>query len=172
MPPRERCARHLLSIALPQNMGLAAMRNEFIRVLGGFAIVLALFYGTLPGLQWWDAQPSSLARASRSATRAEHARLLRDALERFRSTNGSYPVLHNKPVDDLKPALVDGGYLKSIPAEPRYNDKPYRYTTDGSPDGQRFGLLFPVEGGGLCVIEVGATSTGWWNGRPRPRCHF
>src|SRR5450759_5315062 len=100
--------------------------------VGGIAIVAGFFFGTLFIL-------NSIDSRSRNALRAEHARMLKTALERYHATRGIYPSpFPDNPADDLKAALVDGGYLRNIPRDP-LPGRSYRYTTAGMTDGQRYG---------------------------------
>jgi hypothetical protein len=138
------------------------------RTLGGLAIVAAFFFGTLFVLDYRDRNQSP--EQVRDAVRAEHARLLKDALERYRTARGTYPVFPDNPVADLKPYLVDGGYIKSIPQDPLWPDKPYRYTT-ASHDGKSYGLLFHLERGKGPTCRTGVNvDPGWWV--PQPECPF
>lgn len=115
--------------------------------------------------------------AIRDEQRASDAKLLRDALERYRTANGKFPSPYgDNSILDLKVALVNGGFLKSIPTDPSWNGtaKEYRYV---SSDGVKYGILFNIEkaqgdilAGGSCLMGVGTQGTGWW-GEP-PRCPF
>lgn len=131
--------------------------------LGGIGIVAAFFFGTLFLL-------ASLDRQSRDALRMEHAKLLREALDQYRAARGTYPSpFLDNPADDLKPLLVDGGFLRSIPRDPLPNQT-YRYTTAGATDGQRYGMKFSLEGSGDCLTGVKAQGSGWWG--KLPACPF
>jgi hypothetical protein len=84
------------------------IRSPFARMaiisVGGIGIVAGFFFGTLLILDSIDA-------ASRDAIRAQHAKILKAALERYRATHGAYPSpFPDNSADDLKSALVDGGY--------------------------------------------------------------
>lgn len=148
------------------------MRRLLLNVLGGIAVVSISFFGTLFILNYWDGD----ARA-RDALRAEHAKLLKSGLEKYRSARGKYPApFGNNPAADLKLILVDGGFLSAIPQDPLWalTENQYRYV---SIDGSKYGLLFHLElssgkiaAGGKCLTGVGTTLTDWW-GQP-PDCPF
>lgn len=141
-------------------------RSIILRSLGALLIMGLSFFGTLVALNYWDQAP---ARA-RDALRAEHARQLKDALEQYRAARGIYPLFPDNSVVDLKPYLVDGGFLKSIPQDPLWPDKPYRYTTFAH-DGQSYGLLFHVEQGDGPTCRTGVKIDPNWWGR-QPECQF
>jgi hypothetical protein len=143
-------------------------------IIGGIGVVAVSFFATLFVLDYKESVPTD--PNGRDLLRAEHARSIEAALEKYRSARKTYPVFPSADVllSDLKKALVDGGYLNTIPADPLWRDKPYRYV---SYNGSSYGLLFHVElakanipKGGQCLIEVGASATGWW-GQP-PTCPF
>lgn len=115
-----------------------------LQTLGGLAIVAIFLFGTLFVLDYRDRNQSP--EQARDALRAKHARRLKDALTRYRTARRTYPLFPDNPVADLKPYLVDGGYLERIPQYPLWPDKPYRYTT-AAHDGQSYGLLFHLERG-------------------------
>jgi hypothetical protein len=139
-------------------------------VIGGIAVLAISFFGTLFVLNSTDNRP-------RDSLRAEHAKSLKTALEKYRSARGKYPAPFNDNVIfDLKPELVDGGFLPIMPQDPFWNTPPnqYRYV---SGDGKGYGLLFHLElasgkipAGGACLTGVGTAGTGWW-GQP-PDCPF
>ena len=102
--------------------------RRLIAVVGGAAIVAVSFFGTLFFLNSMDA-------GTRDAQRNEDTKILRSALGRYRDARGGFPApFPDNSTDDLKVALVDGGYLKSIPRDP-LPSRSYRYTVDG----QRYG---------------------------------
>jgi hypothetical protein len=129
--------------------------------LGGLAIVAFFFFGTLLVLDYRDRNQSP--EQARDALRAEHARLIKDALERYRTARGTYPVFPDNPISDLKAALVDTKYLASVPVDP-VTGKQYRYVSDG----KVYGMLFSLETGASCL--VGTSGRGFW-GNP-PMCPF
>jgi hypothetical protein len=142
-------------------------RRLFV-VLGAFAVVAGSFFGTLFVLDHWPIK-------SRDAIRAEDAKSLKLALEKYRAAHQGYPVLPGNPITDLKSFLVDGGYISSIPDDPLWGttDNRYRYASVGS----SYGLLFHLESstgkiaaGGNCITGVGTNGVGYWG--PPPDCPF
>jgi hypothetical protein len=132
-------------------------------VISGTSIVAVLFFGVLSILNAMDER-------SRDAQRAEHVRLIKAALERYHDTRGTYPQFPYNFVDDLKQALVYGGYLKGVPHDP-LPDRAYIYTTSGAEDGQRYGLKISLERSGECLTGVGTSGSNWWGGK-LPACPF
>ena len=144
------------------------MARLLIRAAGGLAVAMIFFFGTLFILNHSDSR-------ARDALRIEQIRMLKGALERYRSTRGSYPApFFDNPVTDLRSALVGGGYLSAIPVDPLWagTEKQYRYVSTG----QTYGLLLNLElaigktSAGACLTGVGTAGTGWWGGRPN--CPF
>jgi hypothetical protein len=108
-----------------------------------FAVLLALDTGRPPP------SPDQL--------RAGTAKSLMAALEKYRSAKGTYPLFANNRIADLKPALVDGGFLNEIP--PDLTDaQPMRYISN---TGTSYGIL-STKNRQPCLIEVGINNTGWW----------
>src|SRR5713101_4168582 len=107
-----------------------------LRVVGAATVVLIFFFGTLFILDY-------IGYKTDDSIRAEHAQLIKDALQRYRSANGNYPIFPDNAVDDLKKALVGGGFLRAIPRDPSQASLgwQYRYTSDG----KVYGLLFKLE---------------------------
>ncbi len=148
------------------------MRRLLLNVLGAIAVVAISFFGTLFVLSYWDGDAKA-----RDALRAEHAKQLKAGLEKYRSARGKYPSpLANNPATDLKPILVDAGFLSGIPKDPLWalTENQYRYV---SVDGTKYGLLFHLElptgkitAGGKCLTGAGTAATDWW-GQP-PDCPF
>lgn len=132
--------------------------------LGSLSIIAIFFFGTLLLLNSYDA-------AQRDALRAEHAAMLKRALDRYHATRGVFPPgrLADNPVDDLAPQLLGGSYLRAIPRDP-LPERSYRYTTDGADDGQRYGLKIPLERTGDCLTGIGTEGRGWWG--TLPPCPF
>jgi hypothetical protein len=154
---------------------MSVRRGEFqlmrvwLNLLGAAAIVLGFFFGTIFVLDYND-------RKVRDRTRAEHADLLKGALEKYHKVHGTYPLLPDNPVDDLKGFLVDPGYLKMIPSDPLRHGTgyQYRYVSDGQ---QLYGILFKTElgtesakFGKQCITGVNTAGSGIWN-QP-PDCPF
>lgn len=142
------------------------MGRLFLYVVGSLAIVLGSFFGTLFILD----QKAELPYPD--SVRELHAMIIKAALEKYRSTHGAYPSpFTGNSLSDLKPFLVDTGYLKAIPEdpEPATGDKQYRYVSD---DGKVFGLLLPLKfaagkvPAGSCVTGVGSSGRGWWSNAP------
>jgi hypothetical protein len=143
------------------------LRNTVIRRLlaavGGVAIVAASFFGTLFLL-------NSMDSGKRDAQRKEDVKILRSALGQYRAARGVFPgPFPDNSADDLKAALIDGGYLKAIPRDP-LPPRSYRYTTAGVTDGQRYGLRISTEREGECITGVGFEGAGWWG--KLPSCPF
>jgi hypothetical protein len=137
--------------------------RRLLAAVGAAAIVAASFFGTLFLLNSMDSR-------TRDAQRKEDIKILRSALGQYRAARGRFPApFPENSADDLKAALVDGGYLKSIPHDP-LPPRSYRYTTDGVTDGQRYGLKVSTEREGECITGVGFEGAGWW-GR-FPPCPF
>jgi hypothetical protein len=144
-----------------------ARRRTFTRtllaVIAGAAIVAASFFGTLFVLNFMDSR-------TRDAQRKEDLKILRSALDQYRAARGGYPApFPDNSVDDLKAALVDGGFLKSIPRDP-LPPRIYRYTSYGVTDGQRYGLRISTERESDCITGIGFEGRGWWG--PYPSCPF
>jgi hypothetical protein len=143
--------------------------RRLLLLAGACAIVAASFFGTLLVLDHWPYK-------NRDSLRASDARALKSALEKFHAAHGNYPQpFPANPVTDLKAALVDGGYLPSIPDDPLWGrtENQYYYVSGGP----SYGLLFHLEAangkipaGGRCITGVGTAGTGWW-GQP-PDCPF
>ena len=145
--------------------------RTIVLALGGIAVIAVFFFGTLYVLDYLE------PGRNRDAIRADHARSLKAALQRYRASRGNYPFpFPGNPLTDLKKELVDGGFLPAIPQDPLWGlkDNSYQYVSSG---GQTYGMLFhlehatgPVAAGGACVTGFGTAGTGWW-GQPPP-CPF
>jgi hypothetical protein len=140
-----------------------------LRVVGGLAVIAISFFVTLYALDYMD-------RRNRDAVRGEHIAQIRSAVEAYYKARGAFPALDDKPVENLKATLVDGGFLKSIPVDPLWatTNKEYRYYSDGK---NYFGLLAwleqahgPIPAGGTCLAGRGTKGSGLW-GQP-PDCPF
>jgi hypothetical protein len=99
--------------------------------------------------------------------RAGAAKQLMAALEKYRSAKGVYPVFSNNRITDLKPALVDGGFLSDIPHD-LADAQPMRYV---STTGTSYGIL-STKNRQPCLIEVGITNTGWWGLSSASLCSY
>jgi hypothetical protein len=158
---------------VPREMSI--MRGKFplmrvcLNLLGAAAIVLVFFFGTIFVLDYND-------RRVRDRTRAEHADLLKGALEKYHKAHGTYPLLSDNAVDDLKGFLVDPGYLRVIPSDPLrpVTGYQYRYVSNGQ---QLYGILFKTElgtesakFGKQCITGVNTAGSGIW-AQP-PDCPF
>jgi hypothetical protein len=105
--------------------------------------------------------------ASPDQTRAGTAKQLMAALEKYHAAKGVYPILPNNRLTDLKPTLVDGGFLNGIP--PDLSDaQPMRYI---STTGTSYGIL-STKNRQPCLIEVGTTNSGWWGLTSQSLCAY
>jgi hypothetical protein len=118
-----------------------------------FAVLLALDTGRPP--------------PSPDQVRAGTAKLLMAALEKYRTAKGAYPRLINNPIADLKPTLVDGGFLSDIPRD-LTDAQPMRYV---SSTGTSYGIL-STKNRQPCLIEVGISNTGWWGLTSASLCSY
>ena len=85
------------------------MRRVWL-TLGGLTVFLAFFFGTLLALDYLD------PAATRNRTRAEHAKLLADALQKSLGTRVALiPRAREASFDGIKKDLVDGGFLSALP---------------------------------------------------------
>lgn len=142
-----------------------------LKVIGGLAIVLISFWGTLYFLGSREYEHNQL--------RAKHAKLLADALEKYHQARSVYPTVGGL-VDDLKQELVDGKFLEAIPSDPARSatGQQYRYVGGGT----RYGLLIVLEPEPAmlgvsaakpaltCTVGVNIRGTGAWN--DPPSCPF
>jgi hypothetical protein len=117
-------------------------KNRLVLFAGGFTIFAAFFVATLLAIDYFA--PDFNGPNTRNQIRATHATAIKNALDAYRRARGTYPILYNNEVDDLRPPLVDGGYLTAIPVDPLRPAKgqQYRYATI---DGSVFALLFNIE---------------------------
>jgi hypothetical protein len=99
--------------------------------------------------------------------RADTAKLLMTALEKYRSAKGGYPLLTNNRIADLKTALVDGGFINEIPRD-LTDAQPMRYISN---TGKSYGIL-STKNRQPCLIEVGVTNTGWWGLTSASLCSY
>jgi hypothetical protein len=99
--------------------------------------------------------------------RAGTAKLVMAALEKYRTAKGAYPRLINNPLTDLKPALVEGGFLSDIPRD-LTDAQPMRYISNS---GTSYGIL-STKNRQPCLIEVGISNTGWWGLTSQSLCSY
>lgn len=107
-----------------------------------------------------------LTHRTNDQIRAADAKLIRSALDKYRSNFGKYPPAADNPIGDLTQPL--GQYIGNIPDNPTLGltVPGYRYVSDG----MKFGILMRLENGKQCLYGVGTAGTGWW-GQP-PDCPF
>jgi hypothetical protein len=153
----------------------AQLFRQIRMAIGAILVVAVFFYGTLLILDHMDRfiVPGRTDSRSRDSLRAEHAKLLKTALEKYRVATGLYPTLSDNVVDDLKHELVDRGYIISIPHEPLWPDMQYRYASNGRQYALWFHLELPsgqIPAGGACLTGVGIAGSGWW--QQPPNCPF
>ena len=142
------------------------MENNAVRrlllVLGALGIVVASFFTTLLVLNSMETPRTPVEM--RNAIRAEHARLLKVALEKFRTAHKTYPASPDfYDISNLQRDLVGGGYLSELPGDPQSADgKKYRYASNGNV----YGLLFELEAGpdgtpaaGTCISRAKTDTT-------------
>jgi hypothetical protein len=136
--------------------------RRFLLVLGGLGIVAASFFTTLLILNSLETPRTPVEM--RNAIRAEHARQLKAALEKFRAAHKTYPASPDfNDISNLQRDLVGGGYLTELPNDPQSaNGKKYRYASNGNV----FGLLFELEAGpdgtpaaGTCISRAKTDTT-------------
>jgi hypothetical protein len=146
--------------------------RALLKVTGGLAIVLISFWGTL----WFIGTPEY----ENNQLRISHAKLLAEALEKYRQARGTYPIMQDNPVDDLKRELVEGKFLDAIPSDPAQGatGRQYRYAGGG----KAYGLLITLEPepamtgvskakpAMTCAAGVNIKGSGAW-GNP-PTCPF
>lgn len=99
--------------------------------------------------------------------RASTAKLVMAALEKYRTAKGAYPRLVNNPLTDLKPALVEGGFLSDIPRD-LTDAQPMRYISNNATS---YGIL-STKNRQPCLIEVGISNTGWWGLTSASLCSY
>lgn len=128
-------------------------------IVRGLTIAVVFFFGTLFVLNY-------IEQVTPDSVRVRNIKSVMAALEQYYAANGAYPVLSvpDSPLPALSGALVGGGYISSIPADPAPSSEQTRYV---SFDGKAFGLRVYVEkSGGLCIVEVRTFDTGWWSPQP------
>lgn len=136
------------------------MRLAF-QIVGGALVVLVSFFGTRYAMDYY------IDRPARDATRTENAKMVMAALEKYRTAKGAYPLF--PPALDVRTTqltpLVEGGYLRAIPADPPGAEPNHYFSFDG----KSFGLWLHLEQTGQCRIVVGGPGTGWWSDPPACR---
>jgi hypothetical protein len=143
-----------------------------VRYAGAVAIVLLFFFGTLFVLD------SAIPRW-RNHARAGDAAAIKRALAGYYKTHGSYPGPTDTLAENLKPFLVDEGFLSEIPRDP-LNEIPlfrYQYVSDGK---AFYGLFIHLElselqgetSGSACLVGVGIEKTRVFGDPPPPACPF
>jgi len=142
-----------------------------LKVIGGLAIVLISFWGTLYFM--------GSSQFGNNQIRIKHAKLLADALEKYHQARGVYPTAQG-PVDNLKQDLVEGKFLEAIPSDPARSATGQQYSYVGG--GAKYGVLIILEpepamaGVGVakpaltCTVGVNIRGTGAWN--DPPTCAF
>src|SRR4051812_20869030 len=101
-------------------------KNLLLRVAGGLAIVVVFFFGTLFALDY-------MGWGSPDSIRASNAKAIMEALQKYRTAKGAYPVLPvpDSPFSELAGPLVGGGYISAIPTDPPGSQKPHYVSYDG-----------------------------------------
>jgi hypothetical protein len=143
--------------------GIFWMQRILLLIIGALAIVAVFFFGTLFLIDVY--RPNSATPEGRNAIRAQHAAQIKAGLEGYRKAHGAVPIFPDNDVDDLKPALVAGGFVPAIPSDPLPGWK-YRYA---SVDGKAYGLLFKTEPTGANCLS-GTRGYGYW--ADPPACPF
>jgi hypothetical protein len=138
--------------------------QRLLLALGSAAILAISFFGTLYFIDSSEFQ-------SLDSVRTEHAKLLKTALEKYRAVNGKYPV-RAVVVDiaDLRPELVGGGFISSLPVDPYWKNgrvNQYRYRSEGT----TYGLLLQLELG-PCQTGEGPAATDEWDHHKVISCPF
>jgi hypothetical protein len=127
----------------------------FAQIVGGAGVVLIFFVGTLFALGHFKQTPDMV--------RSSAAKTMIDALEKYRTSKGGFPVPQgpDAEIGELSAPLVGGGFISAIPDPP---GQKMRYASTG----QAFGLLIYFDRG-RCRVEVGVKNTQWW-GIATPAC--
>ena len=134
------------------------------RVAGALAILASFFFGTLFILGYSFSSPADLTTpAGRDRVRAENARAVIRALAEYRSIHDTYPVLPDSTLPAVAKPLVTEGFLRAVPRDPP-GTEPIHYV---SFNGAAFGIWIHFEKSPACIVEIGASKTGWW-GQPEP----
>lgn len=88
-------------------------------------------------------------QSSRNSRRQSDLEQVRQALEMYRSENGFYPNVAAGNITNLNTALVTGGYMSSLPTDPKSGTY-YRYVPLGSAPYTRYAL---------CATQEDSTNT-------------
>lgn len=135
------------------------MRALLTWFIGGTAIVVGSFFGTLPLIDYL--YPNYL--------RVAQITTVKDALERYRTARGKYPNYPGNPLTDLKPDLT--GFISTIPKDPVFGTsgtEQYYYASDGQ---QKYAILVHLNNPATastnaCLTGVNFADAGWWPGAP------
>jgi hypothetical protein len=136
-------------------------RPEFWRTIGAISIGLLFYYAMLFLIYYFHEFYLFNQENPRELVAEKNSLVV--ALREYRKEHKAYPILPDNPIADVKEQLIKGGYLLPTPDA----DKDARYV---SLDGKSYGLKFHRPHGGLCVVEVDTTKTGWWGNLPK--CPF
>jgi hypothetical protein len=137
------------------------MWQWILKAVAGLAVVAICFFGTLFILKYID-------QGARDALRVEQVRQIKGAVENYHAARRAYPT-------SLK-ALVDAGFLKSIPDDPLWagTARNYQYYSDGV---NNFGVLVVLErthgdlaAGKPCRTGLGTKESAMWG--EQAQCPF
>lgn len=108
------------------------MKRALLWVIGGLAVYLVFFFGTLFFIDY--AMPSW-----RNSTRVEDVKTIKRALAAYFKKHGAYPEADTR-AEGLKAFLVNEGFLTEIPNDPLHPSPQFRYhyVSDGK---TYYGLL-------------------------------
>ena len=132
-------------------MAITAMKSVLFKTVGGTAVVVASFFGTLFALDHFDSRtPDSI--------RIHDVNLLKIAIKKYAAAKGQFPIFPDNSVDDLRTIIVGNGYLSDIPSDPARKSKglQYRYASDG----KSFGILVSLDTG-PCRVGIATEQTYW-----------
>src|SRR4051794_3276959 len=93
------------------NAANSSILRGLVWIVGGTGVVAISFFVTLYALNYW-------AGRSRDQTRLENILQIKNAVERYHRERRAYPILNDKPVTELKDALVGAGIIASVPTDP------------------------------------------------------
>lgn len=137
-------------------------------------IVVIIVIGVLAGIGAYSF--SSANKHQRDADRGVHIALLKDALEKYYSKNGQYPLAcpsNNAacPIGNLTSYLVPN-FIKEIPHDPRFYDSPngsytdYQYIQSGGFSSYGIHMSYELKTPNLCKAGKNMTSSWWGVGTP------